>query len=350
MPVDFRRAAVLFLVALFLGACARIDHRPEVVQGEPSKSSSSRTADQPEVLEDPGPGRIRVRKGDSLYLIARRNGVSLRNLIEVNEIAAPYVIFPNQILKVPGKSVHIVQKNDSIYSIAQRFDVDMAELIRVNRIPPPYRIDEGQRLVLPVKSSTTGIAAARRPEPQPVSSPSPAARAALPRPDPEIARQPPRPPPRKTEPVRIGEPPERSSGKFLWPVRGRVIIGFGPREGGFHNDGINIAANRGTPVRAAENGIVVYSGNQLQGFGNMVLLRHSDGWMTAYAHNERLLVRRGERVRRGAIIARVGSTGNVGQPQLHFELRRGDRAVDPRQYLVRLADLGEIRTFAALAR
>jgi murein DD-endopeptidase MepM/ murein hydrolase activator NlpD len=119
-----------------------------------------------------------------------------------------------------------------------------------------------------------------------------------------------------------------------------LLIGFGPREGGFHNDGINIAAPAGTPVRAAGNGVVVYAGNQLQGFGNMLLIKHSGGWMTAYAHNSRLMVSRGDAVRRGQKIAQVGRSGNVIRPQLHFELRRGNRAVDPRRYLVRYAMLG----------
>ena len=114
---------------------------------------------------------------------------------------------------------------------------------------------------------------------------------------------------------------------------GRVIAGFGPREGGLHNDGINIAAERGTQVRAAENGVVVYAGNELRGFGNLLLIKHADGWTTAYAHADKLLVRRGDRVERGQPIATVGQTGNVDRPQLHFEIRRGPRAVDPRDEL-----------------
>jgi murein DD-endopeptidase MepM/ murein hydrolase activator NlpD len=114
-----------------------------------------------------------------------------------------------------------------------------------------------------------------------------------------------------------------------------VLSGFGPMGKGLHNDGINLAAPRGAPVRAAENGVVAYSGNELRGFGNLVLVKHSGGLMTAYAHNGNLLVSRGDRVERGQTIARVGSTGNVATPQLHFEIRRGRRAVDPMRYLRR---------------
>ena len=125
------------------------------------------------------------------------------------------------------------------------------------------------------------------------------------------------------------------TGKFLWPVKGKIIVSFGPRKNGFYNDGINIAAKSGTPVRAVEKGMVAYVGNQLQGFGNLVLIRHSNGWMSAYAHSSTVFVRRGNTVQRGQVIAKVGQTGNVGRPQLHFELRRGDSAVDPKQFLTR---------------
>ena len=120
----------------------------------------------------------------------------------------------------------------------------------------------------------------------------------------------------------------------MWPVRGKVLSGFGPKSKGLHNDGINIAASRGSAVRAAESGVVAYAGNELRGFGNLLLIKHAGGWVTAYAHNETLLVKAGDKVSKGQSIARVGSTGNVTKPQLHFELRRGKRAIDPRRHLV----------------
>lgn len=131
----------------------------------------------------------------------------------------------------------------------------------------------------------------------------------------------------------VDDPPPRSGRLFQWPLRGTVLSDFGPKPGGLQNDGVNIAAPRGTPIRAAENGVVVYAGNELRGFGNLLLIRHDGGWMTAYGHAEELLVKRGDRIRRGQIIAKVGSTGNVTSPQLHFEIRRGTRAVNPREFL-----------------
>ncbi len=130
-------------------------------------------------------------------------------------------------------------------------------------------------------------------------------------------------------------PPPRGGRVFQWPVTGRIIATYGPQDRGLHNDGINIAAAKGAPVRAAENGVVAYAGDEIRGFGNLLLIRHADGYMTAYAHNEVLLVNRGDTVRRGQVIARVGQTGNVTTPQLHFEIRKGTQAVDPEQYLGR---------------
>ena len=135
-------------------------------------------------------------------------------------------------------------------------------------------------------------------------------------------------------------PPPPSKGgeaRFLWPVHGRILASYGTGAGGTHNDGINIGAPAGTPVLAAEAGVVAYAGNELRGYGNLLLVKHAGGWMTAYAHNSALLVKRGDRVKRGQEIARVGATGAVGEPQLHFEVRQGTRALDPNDHLPPLA-------------
>jgi murein DD-endopeptidase MepM/ murein hydrolase activator NlpD len=120
---------------------------------------------------------------------------------------------------------------------------------------------------------------------------------------------------------------------FRWPVQGRVITGFGPKPNGQQNDGINLAVPEGTPVKAAEDGVVAYAGNELKGYGNLVLVRHPNGYVTAYAHASELLVKRNDQVKRGQVIARAGQTGNVSSPQLHFEIRKGAAPVDPTQFL-----------------
>lgn len=125
-----------------------------------------------------------------------------------------------------------------------------------------------------------------------------------------------------------------SASGFRWPVRGRVISGFGPKPTGQQNDGINLAVPEGTPIKAADDGVVAYAGNELKGYGNLVLIRHSSGYVTAYAHASELLVKRGDSVKRGQVVAKSGQTGNVNSPQLHFEVRKGSTPVDPMQHLV----------------
>src|SRR5690606_23811043 len=124
--------------------------------------------------------------------------------------------------------------------------------------------------------------------------------------------------------------------KFRWPAVGKVIAGFGGRTDGTHNDGINVSVPLGTDVHAAEDGVVAYAGNELKGYGNLILIRHDNDWVTAYAHNDQLLVKRGDKVKRGQVIAKAGSTGSVDRPQIHFELRKGSKPVDPIPYMEKL--------------
>ena len=143
----------------------------------------------------------------------------------------------------------------------------------------------------------------------------------------------------KVEEAPVAETPVKASEAtgalptFRWPVRGKVITSYGAKTNGKSNDGINLAVPEGTPVKAAEDGVVAYSGNELKGYGNLVLVRHSNGYVTAYAHASELLVKRGETIKRGQIIAKSGQSGEVGSPQLHFEIRKGSSPVDPLQFL-----------------
>ena len=122
---------------------------------------------------------------------------------------------------------------------------------------------------------------------------------------------------------------------FRWPVRGRVITAFGPKPSGQQNDGINVSVPEGTPIKAAEDGVVAYAGNELKTYGNLVLVRHSNGYVTAYAHASEIMVKRDDPVKRGQIIAKSGQTGNVAAPQLHFEIRKGSTPVDPAPFLAK---------------
>jgi murein DD-endopeptidase MepM/ murein hydrolase activator NlpD len=135
-------------------------------------------------------------------------------------------------------------------------------------------------------------------------------------------------------PERAAPPAETAAAvKFRWPVRGRIIAPFGKRPDGTHNDGVNLAVPLGTEVHAAENGRVAYAGDELKAYGNLIQIRHDNGWVSAYAHADQILVKRDEVVKRGQVIARAGRTGTVDQPQLHFELRQGSKPVDPLPHL-----------------
>jgi murein DD-endopeptidase MepM/ murein hydrolase activator NlpD len=175
-----------------------------------------------------------------------------------------------------------------------------------------------------VRADPASVRADEPPPAEPATAPEPSSR-----PVPE-ERSPER---QEAAPAPASSARAARSDKFLKPVDGRIVSGFGPKSGGLRNDGINISAARGTPVRAAQDGTVAYAGNELPGFGNLVLVKHPNGWISAYGHNEEILVSKGQAVRRGQPIAKVGSSGNVVQPQLHFELRNGSRAIDPMPHI-----------------
>ncbi len=303
----------------------------------------------------------RVQPGDTVHFLAERYRVPVRNIIDLNRLQPPYRLIPGQPLLIPKPRQHRVAAGETVYGISRRYGVDMSALVKLNGIVPPYTIRIGEALRIPaaVETQVLSATAAAPPSPAPAASLThvpgstgfggksgvvaedlapPAATplgATEPLPSlPPAASAPPAP----ATPVAgiVPSPEPRSGSRFLWPVEGKILSNFGPKKGGLHNDGINISGARGAPVHAAENGVVAYAGNELRGFGNLLLIKHADGWTSAYAHNEELLVRRGDRVKRGQIIAKVGSSGNVTSPQLHFELRNGARAVDPVKLLSRV--------------
>jgi murein DD-endopeptidase MepM/ murein hydrolase activator NlpD len=267
----------------------------------------------------------------------------------------------------PERTTIRVERGDTVFGIAHRYNQPALLIIEVNHLVPPYRLEVGQALMLPGPEEPMPgppAYAAAAPMPQGRWHEPPPPKLAEARIDssevPPSARRQPRvagtgpanlaPPPEKPAAAvaaaqpRGAEPPERVGPRgFIWPVRGHVVEGFGAGRNGTHNDGINIAARAGSSVYAAAAGEVVYVGNQLRGYGNLVLIKHEGGYLTAYAHNSVLLVHQGEHVARGQTIARVGSTGQVGEPQLHFEIRAGRNPVNPAEFLppVQQASIGE---------
>ena len=258
----------------------------------------------------------RVVKGDRLSTLARTYGVSVHGLADVNGLEPPYVIYVGQVLQIPRRGErpaigladgdYTVRRGDTLSGLAHRFDVAMVDLAAVNRLDPPYRLEVGQRLRVPESSVA---------------------------PRPSVVQVAVRSEPHSTPDATAGPPPLSGEG-FLWPVNGRLIGGFGETEDGQMRAGIDIAARKGTPVLAAEDGVVLYAADGIRGYGKLVLIRHDEDYITTYAHNSALLVGVGESVRRGQVIARVGDSGDVEDSQLHFELRKGRQPIDPETMLV----------------
>ncbi|HEX2257514.1 MAG TPA: peptidoglycan DD-metalloendopeptidase family protein [Afifellaceae bacterium] len=249
----------------------------------------------------------------------------------------------------PAGAAYVVQPGDSLWSIAKAHGVTTSELLAVNGLRTAT-LTPGQRLAIPSSAGRTQVARLDAGNPQMTDAATglperrPAAAAA-----PQAHQQPAAPvqapvqAPAAAEPVTAYAPANQpdapaaaastadgnTAGGFRWPVRGRIIAGFGKRPDGERSDGIKLSVPEGTSVRAAEDGTVIYAGDELKSYGNLILIRHADGWVSAYAHNKELMVRRGDEVRRGQVVAKSGMTGNVTTPQVHFELRKGATPVDP---------------------
>ncbi len=330
---------------------------------------------------------VEVQRGDTLYGIARANGVTVNQLMAANSLATP-TIHPGQTLRLPGSASPIaaplesaparrtasagpvgnssssvpaedwrgtyqVQAGDSLYRIARQHDVRVADLQRANGITNPRQLKPGTTLHVPGRGDGSArFAGAPQSAPDSRSEPE-APRAIASGTQPTVINS-----ERRVAALNTGRitdatpaaasnyakpvqsvaitPSQIATNTLRWPSKGKILSGFGQRTDGTHNDGINIAVPRGTDVHAAADGEVAYAGSELKGYGNLVLLRHDNGWVTAYAHADQLLVKRGDKIRRGDVIAKAGATGQVNQPQLHFELRQGSKPVDPLPYLDRL--------------
>ncbi len=274
---------------------------------------------------------VTVRPGDTFFGIARRMNLSVDELILLNRAKPPFTLYPGDTLLLPEPSFHVVRTNETLVGIARLYGVPYRRLARLNGIENPGQVRPGVRLRIP-DSSGAVPRPARHPDRAQVSQGDGGTRVV------GSARRAPAPVPfYRSGSGSGGSTPQKVASAMVprldWPVRGRVISSYGSKGKGAYNDGINIAVATGTPVRAAAGGTVIYRGHLVPGFGRLLLLRHEGGLVTAYAHLLRFEVQEGAKVSRGQMIGRVGSSGSVTTPQLHFEVRRGTRAVDPLPFL-----------------
>ncbi|MBB4633344.1 peptidoglycan DD-metalloendopeptidase family protein [Sphingosinicella soli] len=337
------RFAVLF--ALTLAACSA-PSRPQFPTPTPKKPISAAPTPAPvqprrapwkpaKVIADAVdvPAQtVTVARGDTLSQIGERTGSSVQAIAQANAILPPYTIEVGQVLKIPAGRYHTVKTGETGITIARAYGADWEQVVSTNALKAPYTLRVGQRLRLPTKAQVREMTLAERAAAFTLdiddlitgSEPAATEAAAAAHPAGETA------PPQAAAALPAAP---AFNGRFMAPVDGRLISRFGAKSGGLYNDGINLRAPAGTPIRAAASGVVAYAGNAVEGFGNLVLLKHEGGWVTAYAHAEDLLVIRGDTVRQGDPIARVGKTGSVDEPQLHFEIRQGKKPVDPLPHL-----------------
>ena len=234
----------------------------------------------------------------------------------------------------------VVASGDTLYSLSRKYSVPVNDLAVMNKLTPPFNLKVGQKIRVPnlarvsveptSKTTVKVVEKAQKPsvESKPVQQKSnekkSEVKVATKQPEKKISSDPSK---------KLPKINARSSSKFSWPVRGQILSNYGAKTNGLFNDGINIGATRGAVVKAAENGVVAYAGNEVKGMGNLIIIQHDGGWMTVYAHMDSMVVRRGARVSVGQKIGTVGKTGKVDSPQLHFEIRKGTKAYNPTSYL-----------------
>lgn len=292
---------------------------------------------------------VTVQTGDTLYSLAKKYGTSVDEIARLNALSEPYSLYGGQKLKIPSKSEQTivqtvsvpnrsatvktntttrvelqeitVKAGDTLYSLSRQYSIPVNDLAVMNNLSAPFTLSIGQKLKVPNLSTAPVRTATSTAKIEPVATTT---QTATSKPKAKISSDPTK---------KLPTISARSSSKFTWPVQGKILSSYGSKTNGLFNDGINIGAARGTAVKAAENGVVAYAGNEVKGMGNLIIIQHSGGWMTVYAHLDSMSVRRGTKVLVGQKIGTVGETGKVDQPQLHFEIRKGTKAYNPSSYL-----------------
>jgi murein DD-endopeptidase MepM/ murein hydrolase activator NlpD len=291
---------------------------------------------------------VTLKSGETVETLSRRYHVPVVAIMRANNLADASRIQPGQRIVIPSRQhgpqnasaqpaahatvVHTVAAHETLASIAKRYNVEGTKVAYANNINERVPLHVGQKLTIP------NVAIATSNAPKNASNPPPGAPRAetMASPQRRAETEPPADNVATVKPI-DSEPESKAAAagglQFRWPVKGRVISNFGGKPNGQQNDGINISVPENTAVKASEDGVVAYAGNELKGYGNLVLIKHADGWVTAYAHNSEIIVHRGETVKRGQVISKAGQSGGVASPQVHFEIRKGSTPVDPAQHL-----------------
>lgn len=304
------------------------------------------------VIVKPSTGEIIVAQGDTVYSLSKKYNIVLRDLVDENNLSAPFAISVGQKLRIPNARVHVVAVGETLYSISRKYSVDLNSLAMENKIAAPYALSVGKKLKLPAKVqllpivNTPVVAPVATPAKKPLEKVIPvsqSSKTSAKQADKKVvaAARPDSGSKLITEKHRVSSAPAKplpvivaqKRMNFSWPARGKILSDFGYKKNGLYNDGINIGAKLGTTVKSSEAGVVAYAGNELKGMGNLIIIQHANGWMSVYAHLDTMNVRRGSRLTIGEKIGTIGKTGKVSEPQLHFEIRKGTKAYNPRKEL-----------------
>ncbi len=241
-----------------------------------------------------------IKAGDNLYKIAKENNSTTKEIINRNKLSAPFLLPVGKKIYIPTPDFYIVKNGDSLYSIAKNYHSTIAQIASKNNLSQPYQITPGQKLII-----GKNIYKSKKINSDKIYS-------------------------KGTEKLHLRN--IKNAG-FAWPLKGKVISSFGPKKGGMYNDGINIAAKKGSAVKSSQNGTVAYVGDELKGYGNLIIIKHPNRMITAYGHLGKTLVKRGDQVNKEQTIAYVSNSGNVSDSQLYFGLRKGKNPVNPQKYL-----------------
>ena len=284
---------ILISFFIFFSGCTTTDYLSPVINKNNINNNIAK-----------GQRTITVYEGDSLYSISKREGVSIKSIIKANKLEPPFTLYKGDRLIIAKPKVHIVKKGHTLYDIANCYEVSISDLMKINQLKNNDKIYLGDKLFIPLYDNTnqtncnniTKVAITK-------------------------------------EVNKTTEKKKNNNYSYMWPVKGKIISKFGLLAKGLRNDGINISADIGNPVLAIESGKIVYAGNEIQAFGNLILIKHYNDKTSAYAHLDKINVKKGESVNKGQIIALVGNSGKVSIPQLHFEIRDKDGPLDPLKYL-----------------
>ena len=284
---------IFIIIFLLFSGCTSKDYLAPIID----KSDSYQNRNKEKRI-------VTVYEGDSLYSISKREGVPISSIIKANKLEPPFTLFKGDKLIIAKAKIYLVKKGNTLFDIAQCFNVSISDIMKINQLKSNDIIYEGDKLFIPFSANSINTLCEK--------------------PAKIIAKK------SNNKTIIVGN---NKNSTYVWPVKGKVISNFGLLAKGLRNDGINISAQIGEPVLAIESGKIIYAGNEIQAFGNLILVKHFNNKTSAYAHLDKINVVKGEKVNKGQVIALVGNSGKVSIPQLHFEIRDKNGPLNPLKYL-----------------